>query len=104
MTRLSVKVDSAPAPAWPLPYAFAVTADGSVAQRVGCLDRIWRLVVDGDITLLRDISESSIPGTGEVALIFDTTSLGQLASQSRAVPGKTLRSVGLASPIANPFL
>jgi two-component system chemotaxis sensor kinase CheA len=51
---------------------------------------------------LRGVSGSSILGTGEVALIFDSTSLGQLAAQPRTVPGKTLRSDGTASPIANP--
>jgi len=37
-------------------------------------------------------------------LIFDSTTLGQLAAQPRTVPGKTLRSDGTASPIANPHL
>jgi two-component system chemotaxis sensor kinase CheA len=53
---------------------------------------------------LRGVSGSSILGTGEVALIFDSTTLGQLAAQPRTVPGKTLRSDGTASPIANPHL
>lgn len=53
---------------------------------------------------LRGVSGSSILGTGEVALIFDASALGQLAAQPRTVPGKTLRSDGQASPIANPSL
>jgi two-component system, chemotaxis family, sensor kinase CheA len=37
---------------------------------------------------LRGVSGSSILGTGEVALIFDVGSLGQLAATSRAGPGQ----------------
>jgi len=53
---------------------------------------------------LRGVSGSSILGTGEVALIFDTPSLGQLAAQPRAVPSKTQRTDGLNSLIAPPHL
>jgi len=49
---------------------------------------------------LRGVSGSSILGTGEVALIFDTPSLGQLAMQPRAASPKALRSDGLSSSIA----
>ena len=38
---------------------------------------------------LRGVSGSSILGTGEVAMIFDATALGQLAAQPRSVHGKT---------------
>jgi len=50
---------------------------------------------------LRGVSGSSILGTGEVALIFDASTLGQLAAQPRTVHGNTLRSDGVASPIAH---
>lgn len=50
---------------------------------------------------LRGVSGSSILGTGEVALIFDTPSLGQLAVQPRAVATRNLRSDGLYSSIAH---
>jgi len=50
---------------------------------------------------LRGVSGSSILGTGEVALIFDAASLGQLAAQPRTVPGKNQRSEDAASPIAH---
>jgi chemotaxis protein histidine kinase CheA len=50
---------------------------------------------------LRGVSGSSILGTGEVALIFDTPSLGQLAAQPRSVSAKNLRSDGSATPIAH---
>jgi chemotaxis protein histidine kinase CheA len=46
------------------------------------------------------VSGSSILGTGEVALIFDTPSLGQLAMQPRVANPKALRSDGFANLIA----
>jgi len=53
---------------------------------------------------LRGVSGSSILGTGEVALIFDTPSLGQLAAQPRTVTARKPRSDGLASSIAHNHL
>lgn len=53
---------------------------------------------------LRGVSGSSILGTGEVALIFDTTSLGQLVVQPRVVTSQTKRSEGSMSPIVNSHL
>lgn len=50
---------------------------------------------------LRGVSGSSILGTGEVALIFDAASLGQLAAQPRTVSGKNQRSEDAASPIVH---
>jgi two-component system, chemotaxis family, sensor kinase CheA len=53
---------------------------------------------------LRGVSGSSILGTGEVALIFDTTSLGQLAANPQAMPSPPKLSVGATSPIDTPHL
>lgn len=49
---------------------------------------------------LRGVSGSSILGTGEVALIFDITSLGQLAAQPRVAPATSHRPERASSPIA----
>ena len=53
---------------------------------------------------LRGVSGSSILGTGEVALIFDTPSLGQLAVQPRTVSAKNQRSDGLYSSVVHNHL
>jgi two-component system chemotaxis sensor kinase CheA len=50
---------------------------------------------------LRGVSGSSILGTGEVALIFDTTALGQLAMVPRKVVNPPARAESQGSPAAH---
>jgi two-component system chemotaxis sensor kinase CheA len=53
---------------------------------------------------LRGVSGSSILGTGEVALIFDASALGQLAAKPRQAPPTLTSTLGKQTPAAEHHL